>query len=152
MMPTLSFKLLPNINLASVGTSLVKWTSFGDKILDKSCILMFSPSRFAIPQKIKLSVKISMTLGNSSLSSLPEISLLFLRLTRLFVTSQIANAPLRTDPWTFSTFDLYYDPERSFVHAKSLYCIFFTSKSEQFCGFQFGFELFKSIRVLITFF
>ena len=54
----LSFKLLPNRNSDSVGTSLVKETSFGGKILDQYCLLMFCPSRFAIPRKVKLSVQI----------------------------------------------------------------------------------------------
>ena len=66
MVPILSFKLLPNKNsdFDGVGTSLVRGTSFGGKILNKYCLLMFFPSRFAIPRKVKLSVQILMTLDN----------------------------------------------------------------------------------------
>ena len=75
-----------------------------------------------------------MTLDNWSLSSLPEMSLLFLRFIRVFVTSQMANAPLRIAPWTFCTF-------RSLLRSWALirFCQisllhFFRSKSEQFCS------------------
>ena len=51
-MPVLSFKLLPNKNSDGVGTSLVRGTSFGGKILDKYCLLMLPPSRFAVPRKV----------------------------------------------------------------------------------------------------
>ena len=122
-----------------VGRSLVRGTSIGGKIFDKYCLLMLSPSRFAIPRKVKLSVQILMTLDTWSVSSLPEMSLLFLRFIRVFVTSQIANAPLRTAPWTFCTF-------RSLLWSWALirFCQisllhFFTSKSEQFCSFLYVF-------------
>ena len=65
---------------------------------------MLSPSRFAIPRKAKFSVQILMTLDNLSLSSLPEMPLLCLRFIRVFVTSQMGNAPLTTAPWTLCTF------------------------------------------------
>ena len=104
MVPILSFKLLPNRNSDGVGASSVRGTSFGGKISDKYYLLMLSPSGLIIPRKVKLSVQILMILDN---------------------------APLRTDPWTFFALSgLYYDPEQSFVFAKSLYCIFFTSNSE----------------------
>ena len=140
-MSILSFKLLPNRNSGGAGTSLVRGDSFGGKIFDRYCLLMLSPSKFAIPRKVKLSVQILMTLDNWSLSSLPEMSLLFLRFINVFVTSQMANAPLRTAPWTFCTF-------RSLLWSWALirFCQisllhFFTSKSEQFCGFLYVFIL-----------
>ena len=104
MIPILSFKLLLNRNSDGVETYLVRRTSFGGKILDKYCLLMLSPSRFVIPRKVKLSVHILVTLNNLSLSPLSEISSLVLRFIRLFVTSQMAIAPLRISPWTFYTF------------------------------------------------
>ena len=101
---------------------------------------MLSPSIISHPSKVKLSVQILMTLDNC-LSSSPKMSLLFLRFIRLFVTSQMENAPLRTVPWTFCPSLLCYDPEHSFALAKSLLLRFFRSTSEQFCGFLYVFIL-----------
>ena len=141
MVSILSFKLLPDRNSDGVETSLVTGTNFGGKILDKYCLLMLSPSGVTIPRKVKLSEQVLIRLYNWSPGSLPEMSLLFLRFIRLFVTSQMANAPVRTVPWTFSLSCLYYDHEHSFVLSKSLYCIFFPSNSENFCGFLYVFIL-----------
>ena len=105
---------------------------------------MLSPSKFVIPRKVRLSVQILMTLDNWSLNSLPEYSLLFLKFIRLFVTSQMGNAPLITAPGRFELSGLYYDPEHSFILAK--YWIS-QSSSVDFICFHFGFEFFKSIRV-----
>ena len=56
------------------------------------------------------------------------------------MTSQMENAPFRTVLWRlFALSGLYYDPEHSFALAKSLYCIFFTSKSERSCEFAYVF-------------
>ena len=110
MVPILSFKLLPNRNSDVVEISLVRVISFASKILDNCYLLMFSSSIFAIPRK--------------SLSPLPETFLLFLKFIRLFVTSQMANAPLRTAPGLFSLAALYYDPEYSFIFSRSLFYIF----------------------------
>ena len=134
----LSFKLLPNRNSDGVRTSLVRGTSFGIKIFDRYCLLMSSPSRFAIPRKVKLSVQILMTLDNWSLSSLPQMSL-FLRFIRVFVTSQMANAALRTAHWTFCTFRSLI---RSWAFIRSCQiCLLHScrSKSEQFCGVLYVF-------------
>ena len=62
IVPILSFKLLPHRNSDGVETSLVRMTSIGGKIFDKYCLLMLSPTRFAIPRKVKLSIQILMTL------------------------------------------------------------------------------------------
>ena len=56
--------LSPNRSSDGVGTSLVRGTIFGGKLLDKYCFLMLSSSRFAIPRKVKISVQILMTLDN----------------------------------------------------------------------------------------
>ena len=45
-----------------------------------------------------------MTLDNRSLSFLPYMYLVFLRFIRVFVTSQMAKAPLTTALWTICTF------------------------------------------------
>ena len=88
-----------------------------------------------------LSVQIVMTLDSWSLSSLPEISLLFLRFIRLFVTSQLASAPLRTAPWTFYTFGSLLR-SWAFIRSWQISILhFFTSKSELFCGFWYVFLL-----------
>ena len=100
---------------------------------------MLSLSRFTSPRKIKLSVQILMTLDNWSLSSLPKMSLLFLRFISVFVTSHMANAPLRTASWTFCTFRSLL---RSWTFIRSCQISllhFFTRKSEQFCGFSYVF-------------
>ena len=89
MVSILSIKLLLNRNSDGAETSLVRGTNFSDKILDEYCLLMLSSSRFAIPQNVKFSVQILISLHNWSLSSLPEMSLLFLRFIRLFMTSQM---------------------------------------------------------------
>ena len=70
------------------------------------------------------------------------------------MTSQMANAPLRTTPWTSCTFRSLL---RSWAFIRSCQILllhFLTSKSEQFCGFlcfHFCFKFFKSIRVLPNF-
>ena len=63
-MPILSFKLLTEITSDDVGTSYLRESSFGGTLLDKYCLLMLSPSIFAIPRKVKLSMQILMTLDN----------------------------------------------------------------------------------------
>ena len=54
MVLILLFKLLPNRSSDNVGISLVRWPSFGGKVLDKYFFLMLSPSRFAILRKVKV--------------------------------------------------------------------------------------------------
>ena len=69
------------------------------------------------------------------------MSLLFLQFIRVFVTSQMATAPLRTASWTFCTFRSLL---RSwvFIHSCQISLLhFFTGKSEQFCGFLYLFIL-----------
>ena len=139
MVPTLSFKLLPNRNSDVVGISLVRVSSFGSKILDKYYLVMFSYTIFAITWKVKNFMQILMTRNNWSLSPLTETSLLFLKFIRLFVTSQMANAPLRTAPGLFSLVSLYYDPEHSFIFAKSLFYIF-SRVSQNSCGVSYTFS------------
>ena len=136
MVPIPSFNILPNRNSDGLETSLVRWPSFGVRILGK-----YSLFRFVILRKVKLSVQILMSLDNWSLSSLPEMSLLFLRFIRLFVTSQMANDPLRTISWTFCFFRsllwswaLIRSCQISLLH-------FFICKSDQFCGLLYVFIL-----------
>ena len=145
MVPILSFKLLPNRDSYGVGTSLVRESSFGGKILGTSCLLMLFPSRFTLPRKVKHSVQILMTWDNWGRSSLLEMSLLFLRFIWLFVTSQIANSTLRNALGLFSLSGLY-DPEHSLVLTKSIYYIFFKrsqNSSGVFYMFSFWFWSFQ---------
>ena len=65
------------------------------------------------------------------------MSLLFLRFIRVFVTSQMANAPLRTTPWVFCTFKFLLRPWEFIRSCQISLLHFFTSKSEQFCGFLY---------------
>ena len=140
MVPILSFKLLPNRDSYGVGTSLVRESSFGGKILGTSCLLMLFPSRFTLPRKVKHSVQILMTWDNWGRSSLLEMSLLFLRFIWLFVTSQIANSTLRNAHWTFFTFRSLRS--WAFIGSCQIYLLhFFQEKSEQFWGFLHVFIL-----------
>ena len=97
---------------------------------------------------------ILMTLDNWTLSSLPEMSVLFLRIIRVFVTSLMAMLLWELAPGIFALSGLYYDPEHSFVLAKSLYWIFSRinqNSSLVFICFHFCFEFFKGFRVLLNF-
>ena len=82
----LSYNIDDYLIYDGAGKSLARRSSFGCKILDKYCLLILSPSIFAIPKKVTLSVQILMTLDNWSLRSLPKMFLLFLRFVRLFLT------------------------------------------------------------------
>ena len=64
--------------------------------------------------------------------------LLFLRFIRILVTSQMANAPLRTASWTFC-FEVFITILKIHSFLPSIFIDFFTSKSKQFCGFLYAF-------------
>ena len=99
-------------------------------------ILMTLDSVFAIPWKVGLLVQMLMKLDTWSLSSLPEMSLLFLRFIRLYETSQKADALLRAATWNFCTLRSLLRPWAFICSCQISLLHFFTSKSEQFWVFH----------------